>query len=49
VVVCIVGELKNVRRDGRFVLGSVAIVCGVFLENRICVGGDILVRVDGDE
>lgn len=48
-VVSIVGELKDVRREGCLFFGGISILCGIFEENGIRVTGDVFMRVYGDQ
>ena len=47
-VVGVVGELENVGREGNFFVGGIAILCGIFEENGVCVAGDVFVGVQCD-
>lgn len=45
----IVGELADVGREKRLLLGGVAIVRGILEENGVRVGGDTFMGIHGDE
>ena len=49
VVVCIVHQLKDVRGELFLGLGGVPILCCIFVQRRVGIGVDVLVRVDDDE
>ena len=49
VVVSIVGELKDVRRERCLFFGGITILCGIFEENGIRVAGDVFVGVHGNQ
>lgn len=48
-VVGIVGELEDVWGESVLVLRGVPILCSILVEDGIGVGGDVFVRVEGDE
>lgn len=48
-VVGIVGELEYVGRQGNLVLGGVAVLCGIFVQNGIGIAGYVFIGVDGDK
>ena len=48
-IVGIVGELKDVRREGCLFFGGIAILCGIFEENGIRVAGNVFVGVEGNQ
>lgn len=48
-VVCIVGQLKNVGAKYFLVFSSIAILCSILVHDRVCVRGDILVGVKSDQ
>ncbi len=49
VVVCIVGKLKYVWWEGLLVIGYTAMLGGILVKNRVSVGGDEFVRIDGNK
>lgn len=48
-IVGVVGELENVGRERNFFLGGIAILCGIFEKNGVCVAGDVFVGVQCDQ
>ena len=48
-VVSVVGELKDMGREGCFFFGGIAIFCGILEENRVRVAGNVFVGVHGNQ
>lgn len=49
VIIGIIGELKDVGREGSLLVGGVAILRGILEENGVRVAGDVFVRIHGDK
>jgi len=48
-VVGVVGKLKDMGRERNLLVRGIAILCGIFEENGVCVAGDVFVGIQGDQ
>ena len=49
VVVGVIGELEDMGRERNLLLRGIAILCGIFEENGVCIAGDVFVRVQSNQ